>query len=131
MLIFKKERIWEMMMKKRTWLILFIAVFSLGLSQTAEAQQKLKHNTVKIDEMIVTATKTEKMIEDVPGSVTIISQDDLKKQNIQTVDDALNSLSGVYVKRTKGLMESTSSSIASRWSGGLHRPFMAGTPWAG
>jgi iron complex outermembrane receptor protein len=107
--IFKKERIREMMMKKRTWLILFIAVFSVGLSQTAKAQQELTQNTVKIEEMIVTATKTEKMVEDVPGSVTIISQNDLKKQNIQTVDDALNSLSGVYVKRTKGLMESTPS----------------------
>ncbi len=42
-----------------------------------------------------------------PGSVTVVNREELKKQNVQTVDDAIKSLSGLYVKRSKGLMDST------------------------
>lgn len=67
------------------------------------------HDKFELQQIVVTATKTEKRVEDAPGSVTVIDQEELKSQDIQTVDDALDSLAGVFVKRTKGLMDSTPS----------------------
>lgn len=64
---------------------------------------------IQLGDMVVTATKTEKKIEEAPGSVTVIDEEDLQKQNIQTLDEAFNSLSGVFNKRAKGLMDATPS----------------------
>ena len=60
-------------------------------------------------DVVVTATKGDKTLADVPGSVTVVTRQDLQAEHIQTVDDALNSLAGVFVKRSKGLMDSTAS----------------------
>ena len=98
---------WTMI--EKGWLIIVLAVFCFSVSHAAEAEKQSKQNVITLEEIVVTATKTKKNIDDVPGSVTVINKEDLKKQNIQTVDDALNSLSGVFVKRTKGLMDSTAS----------------------
>ncbi len=68
-----------------------------------------QEKAVELDEVVVTATKTEKMIEDIPASITVINRDDLKKQNVKTVDEALRSVPGVFAKRTKGMMDSTPS----------------------
>lgn len=95
-------------MREWTWLIVAFAIFCFVAPHVAEAEQA-SSDVVRLEEIVVTATKTEKKVEDAPGSVTVIDQEDMKKQNIQTVDDALNSLSGVFVKRTKGLMDSTAS----------------------
>lgn len=95
-------------MRERSWLIVALGILCLATPRLAEAMQTVQ-NAVKLDEIVVTATRTEKRIEDVPGSVTVIDREDLEKKNIQTVDDALNSLSGVFVKRSKGLMDSTAS----------------------
>jgi len=65
--------------------------------------------TQQMEEVVVTATKTEKTLADVPASVSVITQEDLAKQNIRTVDEALRVIPGIYAKRTKGLMDSTPS----------------------
>lgn len=95
-------------MRKWSWLIAALAVFCFAPPHAAEAEQA-GPDAVRLTEMVVTATKTRKKVGDAPGSVTVISGENLKKQNIQTVDEALNSLSGVFVKRTKGLMDATTS----------------------
>lgn len=64
---------------------------------------------MRMDDIVVTATKTEKNIADALGSITVIDQVGLQKKDIQTVDDALNGIPGGFVKRTKGLMDSTAS----------------------
>ncbi|MBW1717872.1 MAG: TonB-dependent receptor [Deltaproteobacteria bacterium] len=58
---------------------------------------------------MVTATKTEKKVEDAPGSLTIISREEIDRRNIKTVDKALSDIKGIFVKRNKGLMDTTSS----------------------
>jgi iron complex outermembrane receptor protein len=80
-----------------------------GVLIAAHAGAAESDKTIDLGKMIVTATRTEKKVEDAPGSVTLIDQEELKKQNIQTVDEALNSLAGVFAKRTKGLMDATPS----------------------
>ena len=103
-------------MRKMGWWIVALAIVCFPALKAVGAE-KAKADAVKLKDVVVTATKTEKQVDEAPGSVTVIGQEELKKQNIQTVDDALNSLSGVFVKRTKGLMDSTASVRMRGFSG--------------
>ena len=95
-------------MKRVNLLIILLIMAGFILSGTVSAETD-SAELVKLDEIVVTATKTEKMIEDAPGSVTVISGEEIKRRNIKTVDKALSELAGVFAKRNKGLMDSTSS----------------------
>ncbi len=98
-----------MKMFRNKWIAVIIASgLCLASAQRVHAAEP-DSGAVALDEIVVTATKTEKKIDEVPGSVTIIGKEELKSQNIQTVDDALDTLSGVFVKRNKGMMDSTAS----------------------
>ncbi|QTA82280.1 TonB-dependent receptor-like superfamily protein [Desulfonema limicola] len=99
--------------------ILLAGIFVLGMSFSLMAQEQMKISKTiehEIDEEIMwiqeeaaitigIATKTEKKIEDAPGSVTVISREELRRRNIRTVDEAFSELAGIFVKRTKGLMD--------------------------
>ena len=91
----------------RPWIVGLTALL-LMVPHHAGAEQTAT-DVMRMDDIVVTATKTEKNIADAPGSITVIDQVDLQKKDIQTVDDALSSIPGVFVKRTKGLMDSTAS----------------------
>jgi len=69
---------------------------------SAFAQEK----TASLEEIVVTATRTEKELASAPGSVSVVTKDDMEKRNIKTVDEVLNTLPGVFNTRSKGLMDS-------------------------
>lgn len=62
-----------------------------------------------LEEILVTATRTEKEIENAPSSVSVVTKTDIEKRNIKTVDEALSTISGVFDRRGKGLMDIMSS----------------------
>ena len=95
-------------MKGLRFVVILIGMIALFLSQVSWAEEK-ETGVIKLEEIVVTATKTEKKVEDAPGSVTIISKEEIERRNIKTVDEALSELKGVFTKRNKGLMDSTSS----------------------
>ncbi len=95
-------------MGERKWMVAAVAFMIMGICAPCLADEAAPDATA-MEEIVVTATKTEKKVEEAPGSVTVIDGEDLKKQNIETADDALRILSGVFVKRSKGLMDSTAS----------------------
>ncbi|MEA3438472.1 MAG: TonB-dependent receptor [Thermodesulfobacteriota bacterium] len=88
-------------------LIVILGIMSLILPQVG-AEEKEK-GVIKLEEIVVTATKTEKKVEDAPGSVTVISKEEIERRNIKTVDEALSETIGIFAKRNKGLMDTTSS----------------------
>jgi iron complex outermembrane receptor protein len=55
-----------------------------------------KEKPEALEKIVVTATKTERNPDDVPASITIITKEDIKRQNIQTVDEALAQVPGAY-----------------------------------
>ncbi|MBI5211780.1 MAG: TonB-dependent receptor [Nitrospirae bacterium] len=65
--------------------------------------------TTSLEEIVVTATRTEKELTSAPGSVSVVTKEDIEKRNIKTVDEALNTTAGVFDKRGKGLMDLMSS----------------------
>ena len=95
-------------MKGLRFVVILIGMIALFLSQVSWAEEK-ETGVIKLEEIVVTATKTEKKVEDAPGSVTIISKEEIERRNIKTVDEALSELKSVFTKRNKGLMDSTSS----------------------
>ena len=82
-----------------------------GISQAQEEKQEEK--AVKIGEVVVSATRGEKDISDVPASVGVVTQEEINKRSILTVDQSLNTIPGVFDRRGKGLMD-TQASIALR-----------------
>lgn len=78
--------------------------YSLFLT-SAFAEEK----TASMKEIVVTATRTEKELASAPGSVSVVTKEDIEKRNIKMVDDALNTTAGIYQKRGKGIMDRMSS----------------------
>ena len=70
----------------------------------AFASLTLAQEPVEIEKTVVTATRTETPVENLPVSVTVITKEDIEKMHAKTVDDVLNKVAGVRVKRTKGLL---------------------------
>lgn len=50
----------------------------------------------QLDEMVVTATRTEESNIKVASVVSVITADDIKKKNILTITDALKEVAGIY-----------------------------------
>ena len=67
----------------------------------------------KLDEVVVTATRTEKSLENVPGDVHVVTKEQIEKRNIKTIDEALDTTAGVFDRRGKGFMD-TQANIAIR-----------------
>lgn len=96
-------------MKKFLLLVCLLGlIFTIPGLALAEEKEK-EAEAIQLEEVVVTATKTEKRVEDAPGSITVISKETMERRNIKTVDKALSELKGVFAKRNKGLMDSTSS----------------------
>jgi len=76
--------------------------------------------TQQFDDVVVSATRGEKSIADAPGSISIVTADEIKKRNITTVDQAFTLLPGVMVDNRKGAM-STSTTVTMRGLPGQNR----------
>ncbi len=63
--------------------------------------------TAEMAEIVVTATRTEKTIEDTPASVSVVTQKDMEKRNITSIDEALNTTAGVANQRVKGILDTS------------------------
>jgi iron complex outermembrane receptor protein len=95
-------------MNKIVIILCTIVLFLSGV--VCFAGQKPEDETIfRLDDIVVTATKTKEEISNAPGSIHIVSREDLEKRDIKTIDDAFSIIPGVFVKRNKGLMDSTSS----------------------
>jgi iron complex outermembrane receptor protein len=106
------------MMKGLKLIIILVGIMGLFLSQVSLAEEKEEgKEVIELGEIVVTATKTEKKVEDAPGSVTVISKEEIERRNIKTVDKVLSELKGIFTKRNKGLMDATSSVRMRGFSG--------------
>lgn len=63
----------------------------------------------RLDEVVVTATRSEKSLDNVPGDAHVVTRREIEKRNVRTVDEALKYVPGVYDRRGKGLMDTLSS----------------------
>lgn len=84
----------------------------LGSSMNAFAQNNdvLDENFV-LDEMVVSATRSEKKLLDTAASVSVITDKDLNKMHINNLDEAFVKIPGVYVGRLSGIGSTTSQTV--------------------
>ena len=89
-------------MKKKRLIIGILLSLSTGFNfGLASAQEDIQ--TFDLDELVITATRTMKEIRRVPSSVSVVTAEDIKEKNINTVTEALQNLPGVYMsKRAQG-----------------------------
>lgn len=82
-------------------------VLALLLASPAAAADPAPGNaTVVLDEVVVSATRTAKKVDDAPAHVTVITREEMDRKPVTTVDDALKGEAGVNVKRRKGVADS-------------------------
>jgi iron complex outermembrane receptor protein len=89
----------------------FIGVISgvVVLWVMAGISQAQEEGTVKLGEIVVSATRGEKDISDVPASVDVVNREEIGKRSIFNVDQSLNALPGLFDRRGKGMMDVQSS----------------------
>lgn len=87
-------------------------LFVLGSSMNAFAQNNdvLDENFV-LDEMVVSATRSEKKLLDTAASVSVITDKDLNKMHINNLDEAFVKIPGVYVGRLSGIGSTPSQTV--------------------
>lgn len=87
-------------MKGFKWMGAVIAA-SLMLSTANSTAARQVQDVQSLDEVVVTATKYETSIKDIPASITVIDGEELNDQNLPNGDigDALRTVPGVTVRR--------------------------------
>ena len=86
-------------------IVLFCIVFLFCFIFPAFAEEKQE---AKLEEIVVTATRTETSVESAPASVSVVTKEEIELKAPKTIDQALNDISGVFVRRGKGLMDTLS-----------------------
>lgn len=66
-------------------------------------------DAVTLDQIVVTATRTEQDLAGAPGSVAVVTRKEMEKRSIATVDEAINTIPGVITTRGKGMMDRMSA----------------------
>ena len=76
--------------------LLLIIMISAVLPAWAEDK------TISLDEVVVTATRTEEDIDKISSNVTVITQEDIKKSTATTVQDLLRNEAGIIIRDLYG-----------------------------
>jgi iron complex outermembrane receptor protein len=93
------KRGWDVKRQERRTIFrrfIVITFFVLIFSSIAFAEET---DVTKFEDIVVTATRTEKSAETAPGNVSVVTKKEMEKRNITTVDDALNTQPGVFNRR--------------------------------
>jgi iron complex outermembrane receptor protein len=69
----------------------------------------LEPSTIQINPIVVTATRSENMMLDIPAKVAYISAKQISLDPGKSLDDALQYSSGIYINRNFGILSSKSS----------------------
>lgn len=98
-------------MHRLVWLVLLLWPFfcapAFADSDNLERTETEAASSVKLEEMVVTATRTETARDEAPASVSVITREEMEKINIKTIDEAIKYEVGLFDKRSKGIADST------------------------
>ena len=73
------------------------------LTNTAWASPAVDASEEVLDNIVITATKTEADVRDLPASVSVITAEDLARANVKSVEDILRYQTGFAVKDMGGM----------------------------
>lgn len=93
-------------MIKKGFLILFALAF---VTLQAQDLDTLYSKQVDLKEVVITATLTERKLEDIPAQVTLIKSREIQDFPTNTIDDLLKTAANVYVNRSWGIFSKNAS----------------------
>lgn len=98
-------------MKKKDLFIglLFMGILGKGEALAEEIAKEKNKFERELPEVVVTATRTETPVENAPASVNVVTKEKMEMKGPKTIDEAINDLPGVMVRRGKGLMDTMAS----------------------
>jgi len=76
-----------------TWVV---TIFAFSHNCFAESQENAKTDKFNLGQVVVTATKTERMVKNVSSTVTVITKDEIAKSSAKAVIDIIKQVPGVY-----------------------------------
>ncbi len=78
-------------MRKIIYFLSFLVIIFIFLHKPAmgDEQKSLKDGALKLEDIVVTATKTSHTLEDTPITTHLITQEEIKKSNAKTAGEAL------------------------------------------
>lgn len=76
-------------------------LITLSILATFVSVSMAKEQAIELGEVVVTATKEEKEIKDIPVSADVITKDEIEKMRVIFADEAIKYEPGVYVKHSK------------------------------
>lgn len=100
---------------KKGYLISFAVLGSIanlivaGHGFSEEVKKEEVKKAEELPEVVVTATRTEIPVEASPASVNVVTKEKIELKKPKTIDEALNDISGVMIRRGKGLMDTLAS----------------------
>ncbi len=96
-------------------IILTICTYSSSPADQDSTQSEQETDSiVSLDKMIVTATRTKRLMSQTPASVSVISLEEIDVAPAKNIDDMLQFETGVQVKRVTGMGEGIPSDIIIR-----------------
>uniref|UniRef100_A0A7C4JRK4 TonB-dependent receptor n=1 Tax=Thermodesulfobacterium geofontis TaxID=1295609 RepID=A0A7C4JRK4_9BACT len=78
------------------------------IGEEIKEEEKVK-KAEELPEVVVTATRVEIPVEAAPASVNVVTKKKIELKAPKTIDEALNDVSGVFIRRGKGLMDTLSA----------------------
>jgi len=99
-------------MKKITIILLFSLFLCLPNLWAQEEEKKAKE--LKLEEIVVTATRSPRAVKDVPSSTTVIDAKDIELSGEETIDEVLRDEVGVFVVRPSGIVSHSDSTLTLR-----------------
>ena len=92
------------MNQKKLFIGVAAMVFSIGLPPCGSAKEtEINPDIQYLDEVVVTATRTENKVMETPSNIGVIKAEDLEKMDAKTVAEAIKKLPGVYYTNASGL----------------------------
>ncbi|MDP2984411.1 MAG: TonB-dependent receptor [Candidatus Latescibacter sp.] len=85
--------------------LLFLGLMSIVASHAVSvfSQEEKGPKTFILDEIVITATRTERLLDDVPQDVNVITKEEISKTNAQTVGDLLKYVPGLNVSTSEDM----------------------------
>jgi iron complex outermembrane recepter protein len=77
-------------------LLVTVCMFGMVTPISAIAEEPAPDNTINLEPVVVTATRTEKDAASAPGSVSVVTRKDMDKRKIDSLDQALSTTPGLY-----------------------------------
>ncbi len=111
--IFQMIKIFDRRDYEKIAIILLFSLFLCLPNLWAQEEEK-KAKELKLEEIVVTATRSPRAVKDVPSSTTVIGAKDIELSGEETIDEVLRDEVGVFVVRPSGIVSHSDSTLTLR-----------------